>query len=95
VRVAEFFKEWKRITTPKDKLANKLTPTGVGTSNPTPQNRQKPAGLTIQQIDKFYDDVAKGKYRNNSKAQQEMERRIDAHLKKTSMGRKPLKPTIR
>jgi hypothetical protein len=88
-RVAEFFKEWQRLQKPKDKLASKVTPVGKqGETKTPPQNRQKKQGLTLKQIDQFYLDVARGKFRNRPKAQQEMERMIDEHLRNLGMRRK-------
>ena len=85
-RVAEFFKEFIRLTTPEDKLAKKVTPPSQGA--PVTPKKPKTSGLTLKEIDKFYDDVSRGKYRNRPKQQQEMERKIDDHLMKIGMGRK-------
>jgi hypothetical protein len=86
-RVAEFFKEYIKLTTPEDKLAKKVTPAPANATPATPQ-KPKTSGLTLKEINKFYDDVTRGKYRSRPKEQQEMERKIDNHLQKIGMGRK-------
>ena len=79
-RVAEFFLEWVRVTTPEDKLKDKVTPSRGGDDPITPQPKQKQVRLSQKQIEDFYDAVARGKYRNQPKKQQEMEKMIDASL---------------
>jgi len=89
-RVAEFFLEYERLIAPKkdEKMEKQLTPSNQGNAPATPNPNTKKRVLTMRQIDKFYDDVVAGKYRNRPKEQQKMEVLIDTALRNSGMGRK-------
>jgi hypothetical protein len=77
-RVADFFLEYEKLTTPKDKLADKVNPTKTGGPPQTrkPKENKKPV-ITQKFAMKFYDDVAKGKYKGRLKEQLKIEQAID------------------
>lgn len=89
-RVSEFFLEYAKLTAPKknEKMEKKLTPSNQATAPKTSDEKPKQRKLTMQQIDQFYNDVARGKYRNKPKEQDRMEKLIDAALRNSGMGRK-------
>lgn len=89
-RVSEFFLEYARLTAPKknEKMEEKITPSNQAVAPKTSDEKPKQRKLTMQQIDQFYNDVARGKYRNRPKEQDRMEKLIDAALRNSGMGRK-------
>lgn len=89
-RVAEFFLEYTRLTAPKPnpKMEKKLTPSNQGNAPKAPDGPKKKVKLTMKQIDRFYDDVSRGRYRNRPKEQQKMEQLIDTALRNSGMGRR-------
>lgn len=89
-RVAGFFLEYAKLTAPKkdEKMEKKITPSNQAAAPKTSDENKKPRMLTMKQIDQFYDDVVRGKYRHKPKEQDRMEKLIDATLRKTGLGRK-------
>jgi len=83
-RVADFFKEFKAVSNP---LESRITPAKEGMAGTPPQ---KPKRLVLNQkvIEKFYDDVVRGKYKGREKEQLEIERLIDKHLKNLALQRR-------
>lgn len=80
-RAAEFYVTFYNLTTkvPKDNLADKITPTGssnsaVNHSQHTPQGSEV---ISMQFIDNFFNDVARGRYKGRLALQQEIEAKID------------------
>ena len=61
-RVSLFFNQWKKISTKKKASVDKqLSPNTSKTTTPVDSK----STYTREEVKKFYDDVAKGKYRNN------------------------------
>jgi hypothetical protein len=84
-RVAEFFLQFRDLSKPKNKLAGKVTPVSGGTGQVVREKAEAPE-ITREFIDKFYDDSTKGVYRGRFKEQQEIQKRIDDHLRKLAAG---------
>jgi hypothetical protein len=81
-RVAEFFLEYAKLTAPKkdEKMEKKLTPSNQAVAPKTPKTNKRRT-ITMKQIDRFYDDVARGRYKHRPKEQQKMESLIDRALR--------------
>lgn len=77
VRAAGFYQEYL-TRTKKSPLSKRVTPTGSSASS-TPRNMQDKNGeiITSQYIDKFYDDIVRGKYKGKLSLQNEIEAKID------------------
>jgi hypothetical protein len=76
-RVASFMNEYKGINAPVDNLKDKITP--VATNSPSPIQDQGDK-MSMAEIDKYYEDVMKGRYRNNQKEMKEMENKVNKAL---------------
>jgi uncharacterized protein YdcH (DUF465 family) len=87
-RVAGFFLEFDELNKPKDRLAGKVTPTSAPAANASAPQTEQPSGITVQFIDQFYADVARGKYRGRLAKQQEIEQKIDDFLRSAGMDRR-------
>lgn len=76
--VIRYMKEYKEASKPKDKLASKVAPVGDRASV-TAIDQKKPGGQTISKvyIDKFYDDLARGRYRGRTSEANAIEAAID------------------
>ena len=77
-RVADFFLEFKR-TVPRSKrevLEENITPTVTSGSTVNTSGKQKVETFTAGQVEKFFNDVARGAYKNRLKEADEMEARI-------------------
>jgi len=75
-RVADFFLEYK-ASIPKSKklmLEDKITPDGSNSTS-APQSKRAET-FTMKEVDKFFNDVNKGLYRNKIKEANELEARI-------------------
>jgi hypothetical protein len=82
-RVAEFFLEYTKLMAPKkdEKMEKKITPSNQATAPKAPKDNKKGIKLSMKQIEGFYDDVARGRYRHRPKEQQKMEQLIDRALR--------------
>ena len=80
-RVADYFLEWIEKTKPVDRLARKITPSSTGSTTAV-KKQSAPPTITPKFIDKFFDDVLKGRYRGREKEQLKIEQSIDNHLRK-------------
>jgi hypothetical protein len=89
-RVAEFFLEYTKSTAPKpnEKMEEKITPSNQSVAPKAPDQKPKDGILTMKDINKFYNDVFKGDYRNRPKDQQVMEKKVDDSLRAMGMDRK-------
>lgn len=89
-RVAGFFLEYAQLTAPKpnEKMEEKITPSNQSVAPKAPDEKQKEGQMTMRDVNKFYDDVFKGRYRNRPKDQQVMEKKVDDALRKMGMDRK-------
>jgi len=79
-RVAEFFVEYSQsIAKPNPSpLEQHITPVGSGGAAPvTPPSNDPPEVIYTSEIDKFYDDVMKGRYEGRHKEVLEIEAKID------------------
>lgn len=77
-RVADFFNEYK-ASIPKSKrevLEDKVSVDSSKSSN-TPISNSKKETFTVKEVEKFYDDLAKGLYRRKNKEAEEIEARIE------------------
>ena len=75
-RVADFFLDYK-ASIPKSKkemLEDKITPSGAASSSAP--SVKKVETFSIREVNKFFDDVSKGAYRNRKKEADELEARI-------------------
>ena len=84
-RVSEFFLEYKRLVNAqvnkKVNLDNNVTPVTKAASSNNSQNKKDPEKITTQFIEKFFDDVSKGVYRNKEKEADRIEKLInDAYI---------------
>ena len=79
-RVAEFFNQFKSermgIDT-HDPLANHVTPTGSQAQAQSQQVSEDKKILSMDAINEFYDDAAKGRYKNNMSVFREKEKLIE------------------
>ena len=85
-RCADFMLEYRRLTTPKDKLAGKVTPTSSATGRRPVQPKPTTPQVTPAFIDKFYADATRGKYKGKEKERQAIEKSIDDHIRGLSGG---------
>lgn len=76
-RVATFMNEFKEANAPIDNLKNKVSPVSTSTASPASNQGDK---MSMVDINKYYDDVMKGKYRNNEKSRMEMEHKVNTAL---------------
>jgi len=79
-RVAEFFVQYKNMTAPpqkKDPLAGKVTPTGEGSGDAANQDESKGEIITMAMVNKFYSELAKGKYKGKQKLVDQTEADIE------------------
>lgn len=76
-RVANFMNDFKQATKPVDNLKDKVSPVSTSTASPTPSQGDR---ISMADVNKFYDDVLKGKYRANEKARLEMDAKINTAL---------------
>lgn len=77
-RVADFFIEFKR-TVPRSKrevLEENITPTVTSGSTVNTSGKQKAETFTARQVEDFFNDVARGVYKNRMKEADELEARI-------------------
>lgn len=77
-RVADFFLEFKR-TVPRSKrevLEENITPTVASGSTVNTNTKPKVETFTARQVEDFFNDVARGVYRNKQKEADELEARI-------------------
>lgn len=80
-RVAEFFVQYRNETqkkTASDPLEEHVNPTGEGSAETAAKNKDGKKVWSMAQVDKFYDDVAKGRYRGRQKLVEQIEADIDA-----------------
>lgn len=75
-RVAGFFKEFTKVTTPVDPLAQHVTPTGDAGGGAV--TTQKADTITWAEVEKFYAAASSGEYKNNMAAFRKEESRIDS-----------------
>jgi len=79
VRAAGFYQEYLlKQQKPNDALRKKMTPTGNSAS--TDQARSNKTGketISMAYINKFYEDVSKGKYRGKASLERDIESKID------------------
>lgn len=88
-RVAEFFVEYKASLKPQpeaipEELARHITPVGSGVATPATSVANNKTGVQIiyeSEIDKFYSDVTKGRY----KGQESVIASIEAQIDKAAM----------
>lgn len=81
-RVVSVFKRYIKDSTDdtkRKKLERRVAPNGVPASNDF-SDGDAPV-ISADAVKKFYSDVTKGRYRNNPKAVEQMERRIEAAYK--------------
>jgi len=79
-RVAEFFVQYKNaIASPKkaDPLAKKVTPTGEGSGEAANQQEGKGEIITMAMVNRFYSELAKGKYKGKQKLVDQTEADIE------------------
>jgi hypothetical protein len=77
-RVADFFLEFKR-TLPRSKrerLEENITPTGTSGAGDVISNVKPEEGFTATEVEKFFNDVTRGVYRNRKKEANDIENRI-------------------
>ena len=76
-RVADYFNDYKASIQHKSKkeiLEDKITPSGKA-SGTIPNNAKKDT-FTVTEVNKFFDDIARGVYKNKRKDAEEIEARI-------------------
>lgn len=76
-RVANFMLEFKSVLNP---LESKITPTTASRSNRTPQQAQVKKPMVWTEIEKFYDDVTKGRFRGRETERREIEAKIEKQI---------------
>lgn len=77
-RVADFFIEYKESgrKSKQSILEDKITPVSSTSSNRAPIENKAKETFTVKEVEKFFDDVTKGVYRNRRKDSEEIEARI-------------------
>lgn len=73
--VIRYMKEFEGTVPKKDKLASKVTPVGGETAGNTTEQKQEV--ISRDYINKFYDDLSKGRYRGRASEADAIEARID------------------
>lgn len=82
LRVADFFMQYKEITAPKQKpipedIQRHVTPVGSGGGSPVTKTKPKASYYRESDINKFYDDVLKGRYRGQQSVIEATEQAIE------------------
>lgn len=81
VRVAGFFNDWKTLQNQGETILDKhLTPSKQVTTSQIPRQPNQPEIIPAAEIMKFYDDVARGRYRGQGKIKEEMQAKYDKAL---------------
>jgi hypothetical protein len=81
-KVVDYFNMFKERVSPSKKLDENLSPTGKGGGSTTQQSavprEQGPVMLSLKRIDKFYDDLVKGRYKGQEQLVKDMEFEIES-----------------
>jgi len=72
--VAKYMKDFKAKAEPVDSLAERVTPTGAPVAATVETTEQL---IPVSEVDKFYDDVAKNKYKGKMTPQRAQEAKYD------------------
>lgn len=78
--IIRYMLEFKNLSKPapkKDKLAEKVTPVGEGAGATQVKTSEKVRGISRKYIDKFYDDLARGRYKGRHSEAIKIEAEID------------------
>jgi len=73
--VAQYMRDFLSTKAPKDTLAERVTPTGAPVAETSGES--KVVLIPISEIETFYEDSTKGKYKGNQTAQRELEAKYD------------------
>lgn len=74
--VAKYMLDFQASSAKPDLLAQKVTPSGQPVSNVDPGDKQREL-LPVSEMDKFYDDVGKGKYKGKASLQKKHQEKWD------------------
>ena len=79
VRVADFFNRYTQSSKAPNSLDRHITPIGTGSGVEIPGKPGNKSNIDMNFINKFYDDSARGRYKDNPAEAQKIEAQIDKY----------------